>query len=233
MYIACDIANAGDHDDLVVVTPGDNLLATALPQGCTASGSLLIPGRTDFVMSAGEEKRVLYKLAFECHAPAVPRVVPITIGVTVTHVNGDDNPGNNTTQLGRTLIIGSGTPEPTPPPTADSDGDGYTNGEEAHIGTMWNAPCGTDGWPSDLVDAGQSSNKLDVQDMTSFVAPVRRISSSPGDAAYDARWDLVPGGTVGGQISSTDMAALTFGASGYPPMFAGERAFGKTCPSSP
>jgi hypothetical protein len=238
MYLACDIKNQSDHDDMVEITAGDELLQTALSDGCVANGSLVIPGRTDFVMPAGEVKRALYKVNFECHAPAVPSISPISIAVTAEHTaqadgTDDGNPGNNTITLVRSLLIGPG-PTPTPPPPdADSDGDGFTDAAEEHIGTVANEPCGNDGWPADLVETGLSFNTLDVQDMASFIAPVRRVGRSPGDTAFDLRWDLVPGAVAGDHINSEDMAALTSGPTGYPPMFDGQRAFGKTCPATP
>ena len=50
----------------------------------------------------------------------------------------------------------------------------------------------------------------------------------------DVRFDLVPGSTVGADINVADVAALTSGATGFPPMLAGARAFGgPVCPWSP
>lgn len=42
---------------------------------------------------------------------------------------------------------------------------------------------------ADLVVNG----KVDIADISSFTAPIRRLDTSPGDANFDARWDLVPG----------------------------------------
>ena len=48
------------------------------------------------------------------------------------------------------------------------------------------------------------------------------------------RFDLVPGSTVGFDINVADLAALTTGASGFPPMLAGSKAFsGPVCPHAP
>ena len=66
-------------------------------------------------------------------------------------------------------------------------------------------------------------------DLASFVVPARRLNTSPGDANYSARWDLVPGSSFGKQINVADVAALTYGRTGYPPMFGGQRAYGRTC----
>jgi hypothetical protein len=164
------------------------------------------------------------------------------ISMNVVHVAGvdgqsDSAPGDNTFNITRTLIIGAGstpTPLPTQPPAnADSDGDGWTNSAEAHIGTLADARCGDNGWPADLVGTGPSLNTLDTLDMASFITPIKRLGSSPGDQIFDSRWDLAPGATVGSQINVEDMATLTVGPTAYPPMFHGQRAFGKSCPSAP
>jgi hypothetical protein len=117
----------------------------------------------------------------------------------------------------------------------DNDGDGYSGRSEAHVGTGANDPCGFNGWPSDLVTSGGSWNALTIEDLASFVAPVRRLGTSPGEADYSARWDLVPGASagVGAHVNVMDMAAMFSGPTGYPPMFGGERAFGQTCPWAP
>ena len=86
--------------------------------------------------------------------------------------------------------------------TTDDDHDGVVNDgcpqmgsfseAQFHIGTSPLAPCGA-GWPSNLWDQGLSANKLDIQDLTNFIAPVRRIGTNPGDANFSSRYDLVPG----------------------------------------
>jgi hypothetical protein len=86
------------------------------------------------------------------------------------------------------------------------------------------------------MSTGASTNKLDIQDLASFVAPTRRLNTSPGNPNFSARWDIVPGTSVGEHINVTDLASLVSGPTGYPPMFApvppatGGRAFGLTCP---
>jgi hypothetical protein len=119
----------------------------------------------------------------------------------------------------------------------DQDGDGRINdGCPAVIGTSLTRDqdaCGTGGWPGDLVSAGVSANRLDVVDLASFVAPIRRINTSPGDSGHNVRWDLVPGSTIGETINISDLAALVSGITGFPPMLVGQKAFGQTCPSIP
>jgi hypothetical protein len=125
--------------------------------------------------------------------------------------------------------------------TGDFDGDGYTDEAETRfIGTAVDHPCGAE-WPSNLVEPVESSdafrlNTLDILDVTSFLAPERRLDTDPGDPYHDPRWDLVPGsGAFSNNINIGDITALFHGGQGsgaYPPMFGGERAWERTCPFS-
>jgi hypothetical protein len=120
-------------------------------------------------------------------------------------------------------------------PGEDFDGDGYTDEDEAlSIGTDAGYPCGINGWPSNLNDDGFSFNRLDILDVTSFVAPVRHFEKSPGDPGFDARWDIRPGaGGFPKWINITDITTLTAGPTGNPPMLGGARAFDRDCPFPP
>ena len=83
-------------------------------------------------------------------------------------------------------------------------------------------------WPADLWTTGLSTNKLDLQDITAFLGPVRRIGTSPGDADFALRYDIVPGrGILSTFVNIQDLTQLIALA---PPMFGGQRAFGHTCP---
>ena len=115
----------------------------------------------------------------------------------------------------------------------DCDGDGYAGTREANATTSDQDPCGGSGWPSDLLPGGLFPNTLTVQDVGSFVTPVRRLGTSLGDTNFSARWDLVPGSVVGATINVQDIVATTLGTTGYPPMFGGQRAFGRPCPYAP
>ncbi len=122
--------------------------------------------------------------------------------------------------------------EPLPPGSEnyDCDGDGFIGSREAPIGTTDQDPCGANGWPADF----DNNNSLGLADLASFIAPTRHLGTSTGEAGFSARWDIVPGSTFGASINIQDMAALITGASGYPPMFGGARAFaGQTCPWPP
>ena len=162
----------------------------------------------------------------------------------------DDTPGSGygwywTNDFGGYQV--SATPSPTPPPatpspapspapSSDLDGDGFTYAVEVHLGTNPNDPCGNPNlalpgspslaWPGDLNVA--SPNRVDIMDVATFIVPVRRFNTSPGDVGYDQRWDFVPGnGTFAENINITDINALVAAA---PPMFDFERAFnGPSC----
>jgi len=102
------------------------------------------------------------------------------------------------------------------------------------IGTGQADPCGFDGWPSDLVSTGISTNKVDIVDLGSFVAPSRRIGTVPGPGNYSQRWDLAPGQLLAGAwINLIDLGALVSGTTGFPPMLGGARAINATCPFLP
>jgi hypothetical protein len=120
--------------------------------------------------------------------------------------------------------------EPLPPGSSsyDCDGDGYVGSTEGHMTTSDQDACGFSGWPSDLNPDGANASNL--QDLASFIAPVRRLGTSSGDRDFGKRWDIVPGSAVGKSIDVQDIAALLTGAGGYPPMFDGQRAYGKACP---
>ena len=123
----------------------------------------------------------------------------------------------------------------------DCDGDGYKGASEAHVFGDTNVrdqdPCGTAAWPSDFVSGGipDSTDRVTITDLTSFLAPVRHFNTSPPSAEYADRWDLVPGaGLFSKVINISDLTALLAGSSGNPPMLGGAKAFGgPSCPWAP
>ncbi len=136
---------------------------------------------------------------------------------------GADDDGDG--QIDESLPAGSG--------TLDCDGDGYVGTTEVHVTTGDRDPCGGTGWSADLVPGGFQPNTLNIQDLASYIGPVRRINSSPGDSGYNVRWDLVPGSTFGEDINLQDLAAMLSGPTGYPPMFGGSRAMNHLCAYPP
>jgi hypothetical protein len=103
-----------------------------------------------------------------------------------------------------------------------------------NITTTDQDPCGIPAWPSDFASGGipNSTNRITLTDLTSFTAIPRKINTSPGNANYNQRWDLLPGrGILGQWINVNDLTALILGTTGFPAMFNGSRAFnGPTCP---
>ena len=89
-------------------------------------------------------------------------------------------------------------------------------------------------WPSDLAAGFFSANKVNIQDVSSFISPVRYLNQNVGTDAADVRFGLIPGTTFGFQINISDLAAVTSGSTGFPPMLIGARAFnGPPCPYAP
>jgi hypothetical protein len=88
-------------------------------------------------------------------------------------------------------------------------------------------------WPSDIQSGSvpNSTDKINILDITGLLAPARRLDTSPGHTNFDSRYDLVPGrGLFVHWVNVNDLTALLAGPSGYPPMFSGARAFnGPAC----
>jgi hypothetical protein len=111
----------------------------------------------------------------------------------------------------------------------DGDGDGFVDDKEIHVGTGPSARCGTSGWPADLVSEGLSYNKVSIQDLVSFFAPIRRLDKNPGDPGFSVRWDLYPGkSALSKHLNIQDLSVLL---SLNPPMLNGLRAYDRSCPS--
>jgi hypothetical protein len=114
---------------------------------------------------------------------------------------------------------------------SDDDGDGFSNPVEVYVGTDPTVPCGIAGSPADLAVnllVPGSPDTVDIADINAFLAPVRRLESSPGDANFAVRYDLSPGpGVFGAFINIADLNMLLVLE---PPMFGGERALYHTCP---
>ena len=88
-----------------------------------------------------------------------------------------------------------------------------------NIGLGDQDPCGLNGWPSDFVTGGvpNSTNKVTLIDLTSFLGPVYQINTIPGNPNFNKRWDLVPGrGIFANWIALNDLTALLGGSSGSP-----------------
>ncbi len=132
------------------------------------------------------------------------------------------------------VVIGSGGSPATPACpdlVTDDDNDGYSNADEVLITTNSEDPCGTTAWPPDITSVGppDTTNKVNLPDLQSFILPVRRLGTSPGDGNFSVRWDLVPGpGIFPKYINVADLQSMTFTIFA---MLGNVRAFnGPTCP---
>ena len=123
----------------------------------------------------------------------------------------------------------------------DRDGDGFNADIEAHVfssaGDRDNDPCGTGGWPADLVDDILMPNGVVILDIADFVDPVRyfdtNVAAWPGGQQGAARrHDLHPGDPfgLGADINILDIVAVVATEA---PMLGGNRAFDATCPFPP
>ncbi|TMB94297.1 MAG: hypothetical protein E6J42_11640 [Chloroflexi bacterium] len=138
--------------------------------------------------------------------------------------------------VGDDTVVDDGCPGGPPQSGAFSEG-------QFHIGTTDQDPCGGrysgagDGWPSDFVTGGvpDSTNRITITDITSFLAPIRRLDADPGNANFSSRWDLMPGkGPFAHWVAVNDLTALIAGPTGLPPMLGGvTRAFGSPGPPCP
>jgi len=113
----------------------------------------------------------------------------------------------------------------------EDDGDGFSDDAESWVITLSLDNCGnatasdpiySQAWPADLKSVGLSLNKVDIQDLASYIAPARRINTSPGDPSYHVRWDISPGSSFGKQINVQDMGTLI---TVQPLMLGGARAW--------
>lgn len=115
-------------------------------------------------------------------------------------------------------------------PGDDYDGDGFSDEAEVHVGTDPVDPCGSGGWPADLSPGALmgAGSRVDLMDLATFVAPVRRMDTNVGNSPGDARWDLVPGrGRLGADINLQDIMSLVLLT---PPVLGGQRALnGPVC----
>jgi hypothetical protein len=135
----------------------------------------------------------------------------------------------------------------------DCDGDGFKGSAEDHVYSYLSQ---TDGdqktcqeydatfpnpthepslrWPADLNGSAFSLNKVNINDLAAFINPLRYLNQDVGTDPMDVRFDLVPGSTVGADINITDLAAITSGTTGFPPMLGGAKALnGPVCPWPP
>ena len=126
------------------------------------------------------------------------------------------------------------------PPQAGSFSEGQFNlGTTSLGGCQADRPFGSipsTHWPLDLHGGNEildSRNLINISDLTAFLAPIRRLDTSPGDANFDQRYDMKPGPDpiiAGDWIDGVDFAALLAGGTGFPEMLNFARAMdGPAC----
>jgi hypothetical protein len=134
--------------------------------------------------------------------------------------------------------------EPLPAGAAayDCDRDGFKGTAENHVYAPSvrgdQDPCGTNanpptsppspiGWPADLKAGVFTANRVTIEDLATFVAPVRYLGTNVGTHVGDVRWDLSPGkGALGQDINVQDIATLLVSA----PMLGTRALNGPPCP---
>ena len=118
----------------------------------------------------------------------------------------------------------------------DCDRDGYTGLVETHVFAQTTIrdqdSCGTGDWPADLIGGAFSGNKVNTQDLATFLGPVRHLNTDVGASPGNVRWDVLPGsGVLPFDINVQDLATIVTLS---PPMLGGEKAFnGPVCPWPP
>jgi len=200
--------NAGDGaDDLVGYEHlGGSPCEPLLPPSVAQPWFLRVQDMTSGNVGTLEEFQIALNGKLRCLATGLPASVP-DAGAPVY------------SQIDCTTTV-TGAP-------VDDDGDGFSNPVELYLSTSPSLSCGPNNWPADLNVSPPSANKLDILDLASYIAPVRHFNTSPGDAAFAIKWDIVPGaGVLPETINLQDLAFLvTF----TPPMFGGARAYNKSC----
>jgi hypothetical protein len=259
--IASELVQTGDYfcDSVAGYAPGSPFApAPVTPggEGHVAASNVMNPGDPDYMgriedmsgcapmfrIHAGDTIRLHSRYNAAQAEPDVMGIMVAYVHETTEPPNPDDDGDGYTDveEAGRPLC-GDGRNEddmddavvddgcPGGPPQAGSYSEAQFN-----IGSDPLMPCGTSDWPSDFVSGSvpDSTDRINIGDLASFVAPDRHLGTSPGDALFDSRWDLSPGrGAVSDWISVLDLAALVAGQTAYPPMLDGVRAFGgPTCP---
>jgi hypothetical protein len=93
-------------------------------------------------------------------------------------------------------------------------------------------PAPSADWPADLIVGSipDSTDKVTVIDIISFIAPTRRLDASPPNPPYSQRWDLVPGkGILATWINIQDLTNLIVLAPPMPPFNGGRAIGGPAC----
>jgi hypothetical protein len=110
MWVIAEVGNHSDHAELVTVSIS---ILEPVPAGCTRTIVMILPGQTQFVMAAGEQKFIVWRVRYECHS-VTGQVINQTVTVSITHDdidgpgphNGNDSvPANNSKTTTKQVII--------------------------------------------------------------------------------------------------------------------------------
>jgi hypothetical protein len=91
MWVIAEIGNFSNHTELVTISMSI-LEPVPPPAGCTRTIAQILPGQNQFVMVAGEQKILVWRVRYECHTPATGQVITQTVTVSITH-DDIDGPG--------------------------------------------------------------------------------------------------------------------------------------------
>jgi hypothetical protein len=79
MWTICEIGNHGTLDEVVNIS----LDVDGVPAACDEVQGQILPGQARFALPAGEQKFLLWRNRFECHAPADEGLHTLTVAVCV------------------------------------------------------------------------------------------------------------------------------------------------------
>ena len=177
-----------------------------------------------------------YATPLELHLgsnPAIAASTPENIVFPETCTDDADNDGDGRTDFrdNGCLVLDIDGDHQLNQDDTDDDADGYADTTEAHVGTVAQEPCGAAGFPADLASNGLSANRVDIVDVTSFVAPLRRFGTNAGSTPGGTRWDVVPG--KGLFATDINIADLTSVITAKHPVLGGRAFGGPTCVPAP
>jgi len=105
MWALGDVDNLGDHTESVSAS----LQITGKPAGCSQDVQLILPGQNPFTLFVLGQKWLLWRVRYECHAPAHGGIYPLQVTLCVDHVahggSDDPNTANDCQQRTKSLLI--------------------------------------------------------------------------------------------------------------------------------
>jgi hypothetical protein len=141
MWVICEIGNTSSKSEDVVI----ELNVTGVPTSCLVPvQQLILPGLDHFVMQADEQKWVLYRERYECHASGTEDVYPLDVEFCASLTDpffddddgdtvSDEDPIDNVDNEGDTKVD-EDVPELTPPT------DCHQQTKLLVIGPVWPQP---------------------------------------------------------------------------------------------